>query len=234
MTTFAFLPGLLSDRVVWEPLAEQLQAPAYHADFTTQSSLSDMASSVLEATEDELIVVGHSMGGRVALEIARLAPDRVRALVLANTGHSPKRPGEERNRQAKIDQGYEDFAGLAADWLRPMVAPHRVADSELMTVLTGMVMRQSPEIHERQIRALISRPDAGRYLPDVSCPILLVTGAEDGWAPELQHREMADMAPEAEVFVVGGAGHFLPLERPNEMIRIVQDWLFRKQDRINV
>lgn len=234
MATFALLPGLLSDRIVWEPLAKHLDGEIFYADLTTQSSITEMAEAVLEATQGDLIVVGHSMGGRVAMETAKIAPERVKALVLANTGHHPLKPGEEKVRQAKIDQGYEDFAGMTAEWLRPMVAPDRLDDEDLMTNLTKMVLRQSPEIHERQITSLVNRPDAALYLSDITCPILLLTGSNDGWAPELQHREIADLAPQAEFFLIEGAGHFLPVERPIEMIEIIQDWLSRNKDIIGV
>ena len=231
-TTFAFVPGLLSDQIVWEPLAEQLSENAFHADLTAQSSIPEMADSVLASTQGNLIVAGHSMGGRVAMEIAYQAPERVKALILSNTGHDALRSGEAEKRQAKIDHGHKDFAGMAAEWLLPMVAPDRTSDDRLMASLTSMVMRQSPEIHERQIRALMDRPNAGDYLPRFNCPILLMTGALDSWAPEPQHREMAKMAKQAELHVVAGAGHFLPLEKPKEVIGIVRSWLSRVKESI--
>jgi pimeloyl-ACP methyl ester carboxylesterase len=232
MTSFAFLHGLLSDRIVWEPLAESLGGESFHADLTSQSSITGMAESVLAETEGDLIVIGHSMGGRVAMETARLAPKRVKALVLANTGHHPLATGEREIRQSKIDEGYGDFEKLAAEWLRPMVAPDRLADTVLMTNLMNMVLRQSPEIHERQITALIDRPNAALFLPHTTCPILLVTGENDSWAPEPQHREMAELAPDAEFHLIVGAGHFLPLEQPVKLTAIVQDWLARHREAI--
>lgn len=232
-TTFVFVPGLLSDRIVWEPLAEQFSENVFHADLTMQPSIPEMASSVLASTQGNLVVAGHSMGGRVAMEMAHQAPERVKALILANTGHDALRLGESEKRQAKIENGYEDFSGMAAEWLRPMVAPDRTSDDLLMASLTNMVMRQSPEIHERQMRALMGRPNAGDYLPHFSCPVLLMTGALDSWAPEPQHREMAKMSRQAELHVIAGAGHFLPLEKPDEVIEIVRSWLLRVKETIS-
>ena len=225
LTTFALLPGLLSDQSVWAPLASALPGKTLPADLTQQSSIADMAASVLSQTGDDLVVFGHSMGARVAMEVARMAPGRVRALVLANTGHDPLRPGERKRRQAKIDRGYEDFAGLIAEWLPPMVAPARVTDTELMKRLTDMALSQTPESHERQIRALINRPDAAAYLPDITCPILLLAAVEDAWSPVAQHREIEGMAPNAELQVIEGAGHFLPVERPRETVEAILGFL---------
>ena len=70
-------------------------------------------------------VVRHSMGARVAIEMARQAPQRVDAMVLANTGHAPLQPGEMAKREAKIQQGHADMTALAARWLPPMLAPGR-------------------------------------------------------------------------------------------------------------
>ena len=97
MATLVLIPGLVSDSIVWAPLAEAVaQHMAVHAaDVSRTSSISTMAESILAATDGDLIAVGHSMGGRVAMEMARIAPDRMRGLVLANTGHHPKRDGKD-------------------------------------------------------------------------------------------------------------------------------------------
>jgi len=124
MATLALIPGLVSDSIVWAPLADAVghRMPVHAADVSRASSISGMAENVLAATEGDLIAVGHSMGGRVAMEMARIAPDRIRGLVLANTGHHPKRDGEEIKRQQMIDLGHRSMDELADQWL-PAHAP---------------------------------------------------------------------------------------------------------------
>ena len=125
------------------------------------------------------------------MEMARIAPDRVKGLVLANTGHHPKREGEEIKRQAMIDLGHKSMERLAAHWIPPMLDPARAAeDQALLADLTAMVLRADAEQHERQIRALIGRPDANAYLGDITCPVLLVTARQDSWSPIAQHEEI--------------------------------------------
>ena len=185
LTTLVFIPGLLSDSTVWQPIAEAAGAlmPIRHADVTRDASIPTMATRILGEIEGDLIAIGHSMGGRVAMEMARQAPERVRGLVLANTGYHPRRDGEETKRQQMIDLGHRDMAALADQWLPPMLDPARVADDELLDRLKAMVLRAGPAVHERQIRALLDRPDAGAYMADLHCPILLVAARQDGWSP---------------------------------------------------
>lgn len=230
MTTLTLIPGLVSDARVWACLRKA--APAglaiHDADITRDASIPAMAARLLAEVEGPLIAVGHSLGGRVAMEVARQAPTRVQALVLANTGHNARAEGEEPKRQAKIDLAHRDMVALAADWLPGMLDPARTGDSALMADLTDMVLAAGPDVHERQIRALLGRPDAATYLGQITCPVLLMTGAQDLWSPVAQHREIADLTPHSDLHVIENAGHFMPVERPDETAALVLGWLSRQ------
>lgn len=230
MATLALIPGLVSDSIVWAPLADAVahRMPVHAADVSHTSSISGMAESVLAATEGDLIAVGHSMGGRVAMEMARVAPDRILGLVLANTGHHPKRDGEEIRRQQMIDLGNRSMEELADQWLPPMVNPARLSDTDLISRLRAMVLRAGPDVHERQIRALINRPNASAYMAELGCPILLVAARHDGWSPIVQHQEIADAARDTELIIIEEAGHFAPVEQPAEVTAAIIDWLTRR------
>ncbi|MAZ18431.1 MAG: alpha/beta hydrolase [Ahrensia sp.] len=230
MTTLVLIPGLVSDRIVWEPLAETAadMFPVHHADVSTQASITEMAQSVLAAVDGPIIAVGHSMGGRVAMEMARIEPDRVKGLVLANTGHHPKREGEEAKRQAMVDLGNESMEKLADQWLPGMLDPARVSDEALVAELKKMVLRAGPAVHERQIRALVGRPDANAYLKDINCPVLLVTARQDVWSPISQHEEIAAAVADPELVTIENAGHFAPVEWPAETTAAIMEWLTRR------
>ena len=219
-----FLPGLLSDGRVWQEVADRLNLPLLVADLTRDDTIGGMAARALADFDGPISVIGHSMGGRVAIEMAHLQPRRVASLVLANTGHTAMKPGEEEKRGRLVDLGQRNMRELAEAWLPPMLAPDRIADLSLVDDLTQMVIKAGPEVHERQIRALLSRPDAGTALPGITCPVLLMTGAQDGWSPEAQHREMASMTSDSTVEIIDGAGHFLPIEQPDRTAGTILKW----------
>ena len=230
IATLVLIPGLVSDAIVWQPLEAAVagRMPVHRADLTRDSSIPAMAARLLAETHGPLVAVGHSLGGRVAMEMAHQAPDRIAGLVLANTGHHPLVDGEPAKREAKIALGHKSMEALADEWLPPMVAPDRLADTALMNALRAMVLRADADIHERQIRALISRPDAGAYMGAIACPVLLVAARQDAWSPVVQHEEIAAAVPDAELFVIEDAGHFAPLERPDEVSAAIAGWLERR------
>ncbi|MAM12915.1 MAG: alpha/beta hydrolase [Rhizobiaceae bacterium] len=236
MTTLLLIPGLVSDARVWRAVCSAAPAwlAAADADVTRQPTIEAMAATLLSETEGPLIPVGHSMGGRVAMDMARQAPERIRGLVLANTGHDGARADEAPKRLAKIARGYEDMMALAAEWLPPMLAQGTTPDAALVDDLTDMVVKAGPDVHARQIRALMERPNAMEYIPAITCPVLLITGAQDSWSPEKQHREIADRLADAEVLVIDGAGHFMPVERPEETVAAITGWLDRHKEVLNV
>ena len=227
MDTLVLFPGLISDSRVWQPLADALQEkmPIHHADTRNGDSLTAIAEIALNHTTGNLLVAGHSMGGRIALELARLAPGRVTGLILADTGYAPIHETEFIKRQAVIDLGHESMEKLVDQWLPPMVHQDRLEDSEFMRSLRDMVLTFDAQTHEQQIRALINRPDAGAYLPDINCPTLLLVGRQDSWSPVAQHQEIAEMMPNARLAVIEDAGHFAPIEQPRVVSRLVQAWI---------
>ncbi|WP_172297047.1 alpha/beta fold hydrolase [Pseudoruegeria sp. HB172150] len=226
MATLVYVPGLLSDARVWKPVAEAVGGDYRIADVTEPPSITAMAEHALGLAVGDVIPVGHSMGGRVAMEMARIAPERMAGLILADTGHHPLGNTEPEKRLEKVALGYDDMAALAADWLPPMVDADRRGDTAFMDDMTEMVVACGPEVHERQIRALMNRPDAGAHLDAVTCPVLLLVGTGDLWSPEKQHREIAEMVgAEAKVVVIPDAGHFLPCERPAEVATAISAWL---------
>lgn len=226
--SLVFLPGLLSDAIVWQPAADHFapQIPIAIADLSAGTSLTQMAQTVLAENDGPLYVVGHSMGARAALEMVRLAPERIKKLALVDTGIHPKKEGEEAKRQVMLDlAANEGMQALADKWLPPMVHEARHDDTDLMNALNDMVLRADEAQHERQIKALINRPDGACVLPNITCPVLLAVGRQDGWSPPEQHEEMLAMLKDARLVVIEDAGHFAPIERPQGMIAALDMWL---------
>ncbi|MBM1169437.1 alpha/beta fold hydrolase [Microvirga arabica] len=228
LPTILLLPGLLCDASVWKAQIEALRPHAHVlvADFSQHDSLEAMARSALAMVECPIIAIGHSMGARVAMEMAHLAPGRIRKLALIDTGIDSRKEGEEAKRQVLVDLAYAEGMGALADrWLPPMVHMDRVEDVALLAPLKEMVMRATPEQHQRQIRALLNRPNLVPRLADITCPTLVMVGRQDRWSPLAQHEEMAARIPNAELVVIEDSGHMTLLEQPEQVSNALLHWL---------
>jgi pimeloyl-ACP methyl ester carboxylesterase len=219
------IPGLLCDDFVWR---HQKAALAGYGEVRIPElwrfrSLTAMAEQVLQDAPRTFNLAGHSMGGRVALEIYRLAPERVERLALLDTAAHPAAPGEEEKRQELVDLARrEGMAALAARWLPPMLHPHH---GGLYDELAAMVRRATPESFENQQRALLDRPDARPVLLRVDCPALVLCGREDAWSPVALHEEMAAAIRGARLVVTEECGHMSTVEQAEAVTAAMRDWL---------
>lgn len=230
--TLILLPGLVCDAAVWAPVQARLGGlrcivPTYG----TLDSVDAMARSVLEtAPEGPLAVAGHSMGGRVALEMARRAPHRISRIALLDTGYQALPPGpagaaEQEGRLALLGLARaQGMAAMGRQWARGMVHPARL-DGTLFNEVVAMVARHTPEVFEAQIRALLARPDATAVLRGLRCPTLLLCGREDAWSPLARHQDMQALAPGSSLVVVDDCGHMSPMEQPAAVGEALRRWL---------
>ena len=228
-TPLMLLPGLICDAHIWAPQLDALRAgrTVIAVDgYGESDSIEAMAQSALANAPDRFILVGHSMGGRVALEILRRAPERVVGLGLISTGvHSPK-PNEAEGRFALLARGVEEGMDALIDaWLPPMVWEPNHLQPGLMEGLQAMCQKAGLDSYERQIRALLARPEVESLLPTIKCPVLVATGAHDAWASPAQHEGFAANIPNARLVIIPGAGHMVPLEQPEAMTGVLVDWL---------
>lgn len=223
------VPGLLCDATVWEHQIAALSRSCNVTvpDLTPFDRLEAMAAHILAAAPDRFAIAGHSMGGRVALEVWRQAPDRVARLALLDTGVHPASPDEPVKRQAMLDiSARSGMTALADAWLPPMVQPGRLErDEDLRGALYAMVERMSPAIHRAQIAALLHRPDAAPLLPQIGCPVLVGVGENDLWSPPEQHRAIAAAIPGAELVIFEGSGHMAPIEGPEAVTGALARWM---------
>ncbi len=226
-TPLLLLPGLLCDASVW---AAQIDAfpgrEVIVADYGMAASITAMAQAALDQAPARFALVGHSMGARVALEVWRMAPERVERLALVSTGIHPVSTAEPAKRQVLVDLAdTQGMAAVCAAWLPPMVAPARHGDTALMAPMEAMVLRQTPARFAAQIRALLSRPEAEAVLASVTVPLLVAVGDGDAWSPPDQHAEMAALVPGARLMVFRGSGHMAPCEVPDQVNAALADWL---------
>jgi len=229
-TPVLLLPGLICDARIWAPQAEALRA---HRDvqavngYGEADSLGAMAEFVIENAPGRFALAGHSMGGRVALEVFRRVPERVERLALISTGvHLPRSAKEAEGRFALLERGVEQGMDALIDaWLPPMVwEPNRLIPG-LMDDMAAMCADMGLDTYERQIRALLARPEVESLLPTIQCPTLVATGAHDSWAPPAQHESIAAAVAGSRLVIIPDAGHMVPLERPQAMTDALVSWL---------
>ncbi|MEO0063243.1 MAG: Carboxylesterase YbfK [Pseudomonadota bacterium] len=221
-----FLPGLICDARIYQPQLAAFPDSRAVNTYGLADSFADMARIVLDQAPDTFDLFGHSMGGRVALEVFRLAPQRVRRLALSSTGVHFVRPGEADKRLELSRVGHtHGFAALVDEWLPPMVAPANRANAALYDSMRQMCLDAGQAMFDAQIAAQINRPVQDVLLPQITCPVLVMTGELDSWAPPAQHAEIAALIPHSELVIVPGAGHMLPAEAPDAVNAAIARWL---------
>ena len=221
------LPGLMCDGAFWEPLQAQASAglTCQGVDYGDADTLTAMAQAALAVAPPHFALAGHSMGGRVALEVVRLAPERVQKLILMDTGYLPLVAGEagEKERAGRMAllavAQTNGVRAMCGEWLKGMVHPARLGDVALLESITDMFARKSADRFARQLNALLTRPDASPVLAGLQAmrlPTLLMCGRQDSWASVAQHEAMQALAPQASLRVIDDAGHMVLMERPDE------------------
>lgn len=228
-TPLALLPGLILDDALWAHQTEHLAdlAEMRVADFTTQDSVPEMARSVLEMMPEETFALaGLSMGGYVALEVMRQAPERVERLALLDTRAAPDGPDEIERRRALVKMSrVGKFKGVTERLLPLFIHEDRLDDRLLVDAIQAMSKRVGRDAFGRQQHALLTRVDARPLLGRIEVPTLVLCGRQDRLTPLAHHEAMAGEIPNAELVVIEDCGHLAPMERPEETTAAMRSWL---------
>lgn len=230
------VPGLMCDHTVWEPLLPHLSPSRDCAvvDHGPANSLSQMAVQLLSHAPPKFYMAGHSMGARVALEVLRIAPERVAGVALLDTGYLPKLAGalgeeEVSKRMALLHMAQtQGVRTMAREWVQGMVHPDRLNDADLIERILVMFERKDATVCAHQLHALIHRLDASDVLAAIRVPTLILCGRQDTWSPPSQHAAMHQLAPHARLSIIEEAGHMAPMERPEAVAVELLRWMDTK------
>jgi pimeloyl-ACP methyl ester carboxylesterase len=232
--SLVLVPGLMCDDTVWSHQIQALGATGHDvqvASHALSDSLGAMAERILNMAQPRFALAGHSMGGRVALEVVARAPERVTRLALLDTGFEALAPGEagERERAGRLRllemARHEGMLVMARDWARGMVHPARLTDTALMDSIHAMIARAGVAQFEAQIRALLARPDRTRLLAELRMPTLVLCGRDDAWSPLARHREMAGLIHGSTLVDIPDCGHMSTMEKPAAVSAALGAWL---------
>lgn len=231
--TLIWLPGLVCDEAVWAGVRAHWSEPGLVITYPDTRSIETMAQRVVDAAAGRRVwLIGHSMGGRVAIEAARRLGPALRGLVLASTGHQPLADGEagEREREGRARlvalARSEGMRAMGRQWVRGMVRPGNLG-TPIEDAIVEMIARHTVDAFEGHVQALLGRPDATATLAALAAPVLLLCGAQDSWSPPERHQVISRIVQRGQLQIIEGAGHMLPMEQPQIMARAIQAWMQR-------
>jgi len=224
------LPGLACDAELFGPQMEDLAGVAdiRVADLTRHDSMAALAADALaQAPWPRFALGGLSMGGYVAYEILRQAPQRVSALALMDTSARPDSPEATDNRRRLMALAERDFPAVVETLLPKLMSPAHVADPRLAKVVRDMAGRVGADAFVRQERAIIGRADSRPDLAQFTCPTIVLAGADDQLIPREVHAEQAAGIRGAELVIVDDCGHLSSIEQPAKVDAALRRWLAR-------
>ncbi|AHM05824.1 Hydrolase, alpha/beta hydrolase fold protein family [Roseibacterium elongatum DSM 19469] len=229
MTPLVLLPGMMCDRRLFEPQIAAVSPgrSVVVGDLTGADTVQDLATQVLAQAPARFALAGLSMGGIVAMEVLRQAPDRVAGLALLDTNPLAEQPEVKARRGPQMAKVR---AGLLDQVMREELKPNYLAaggktHAEILDLCMAMARTLGPEVFLRQSVALRDRPDQQATLAAVEVPSLILCGAEDRLCPPDRHRLMHRLIPAATLVMVARAGHLPTLEQPAPVTAAMADWL---------
>ncbi len=221
---------MMCDQRLWQAQAEALSPDieVIHAPITGGDTIGDIAGNLLAMLPEKFALAGLSMGGIVAFELLRRAPERISRLALFDTNYKPDPPERQRLRDRQIhDVNNGQLVEVMREELKPnyLAACHR-NNAVLLDRVLAMGLEQGEQVFVAQSRALQTRPDSAPTLAQIRCPTLVACGEEDALCPPALHAEMAAQIPDAELHLIGDCGHLAPMEQPEAVTDLLRNWIF--------
>jgi pimeloyl-ACP methyl ester carboxylesterase len=222
------VPGLLCTARLY---AEQIPVlwrfgPVTVADHTRDESMAAIARRILAAAPPRFALAGLSLGGYIAFEIMRQAPKRVAKLAVLDSRVGAELPAQTASRLPLIELAKTGRFADIPDRLFPVfVHRDRLGDAALQSVVRAMAEETGPDAFLRQTQAIITRPDARPVLSAISCPTLVLVGANDALTPPKLAEEIASGIGGARLAVIPDCGHLSTLERPDAVNLALAEWM---------
>ena len=218
-----FVPGLCVTGAIYAHQAAHLSRTraVMLANHWRADSMGEIADQILAEAPETFALAGTSMGGYVAFEIVRRAPQRVTKLALISTSARPDTPERSAVRRQQVAAARQNFrAGIAA-FLPALVHPARREDQPIIQSFHDMADEVGIEGFARQIEAIVGRADSRPTLAAIQCPTLVIIGADDVLIPPEHGHEIADGVAGAQLQMIPHCGHMCPMEMPETVTRLL-------------
>ncbi|MDO9370237.1 MAG: alpha/beta fold hydrolase [Sphingopyxis sp.] len=221
------ITGQLLTDAVWQPLLEAWSdREVIVADNRSDDTIDGFAQRLLDRAPPTFVLIGHAMGGFVAFEVMRRAPERVTKLALISTLASADGPAQTARRQGYIDLVTSGRFDQVVEERIPILFPEeKRSDERLLGIARQMAADTGAETFLAQQRAIMARIDSRPRLSEVTVPTLLIWGEKDGITSRAHHDEIADAIPGARLEVVPGAGHLPMIEAPEVVTALLTDFI---------
>jgi pimeloyl-ACP methyl ester carboxylesterase len=188
--------------------------------------MAELARQALaQAPKGPLAIAGHSMGGYVALEILRQAPERVTRVAFLNTHARPDSPESTENRRRLMTLAEKDFPAVISTLMPKLMTEEHLRNDELAATISEMALGVGKEGFLRQQRAIVGRIDSRPHLARIACRTLVVAAREDQLMPVELLKELSDGIPGATLAIVEDSGHMASLEQPEKVTELLRGWL---------
>lgn len=223
-----FLPGMMCDARVFGPQIADLSTDigVMVAPVGGGERIEEIASSLLDMLPQRVALAGLGLGGVVALELLRRAPDRVTRIALIGTHPLAETPVVSAAREPEIVKVRAGQLGAVMAARLEQAGLAEGVQKEIVTTLAlDMARRQGAEVFVRQSRALQRCKDQQATLRQCKLPALVLCGAQDRLAPPKRHESMAELLPNADLVVLESAGHLPTLEQPDSVTAALREWL---------
>jgi pimeloyl-ACP methyl ester carboxylesterase len=227
-TPLLLVPGLASSARIYAPVIPALWrfGPVMVANHIRDDSMAAIARRVLSEAPPRFALAGHSMGGYIALEIMRQAPERVLRLALINTQARPDTPEATQRRRVLMERAKRGELRAAREEMFPeLVHPSRRDDSDIRRLVHVQGDDVGVEGYLRQQAAIIARVDSRPTLSAIKCPTLVMTGDADNTIPNAFSKEMAESIAGARLVILERCGHLPQPEQPEATVRVLSEWL---------
>ena len=223
-----FLPGMMCDARLFASQIASLSTrfPVGFAPIHDHNNVQELAATVLANAPTHFALAGLSMGGIVAMEVVRQAPERVSRLALMDTNPLAEPQDRQALRGPQIDRVR---AGELRKIMREEMKPNYLTDGPntgaILDLCMAMAEALGPEAFCQQSIALRDRPDQCATLETYDRPALILCGEDDTLCPTERHELMASLMPNARLAVIEDAGHLVTLEQPQLVVDEMVTWL---------